>query len=479
MDWLSQVFDQELFRISRTPVTPVTLLFLGGAMLLATVYGQRARDFVAGLLSRLPGVGARDRNPAAPAPNAFGTFGGVFTPSILTILGVVMYLRLGWVVGNAGLGGALLIVGASHLITVATGLSISSVATNKTVGAGGAYYIISRSLGAPTGAAIGIPLFFGQALSVTFYIIGFTESLGMLIPGLPQTHISTLICITLTLVSLKSARLAIRTQYFVMAAIGISLLSFFGGRVAEPPAEILWWNPDGRPLTEVFAVFFPAVTGIMAGVGMSGDLKDPRTSLPRGTMLAIGVGSFEANTVMMGWQRKPEQRGPYLDMLRDLVQFDRSLLIVNYDGERKFGARRSIHIWWGGLQGNGGLMLLLAFLIKAHHQWRDADVCLMTVVSSEEEKKVAEAGIQRVLDNARVEARPRVILRGGRAIHQIMHDESGAADLAIIGLGLPRPEESPDPFFERMDRMLDGMPTTVLVHSARNFKGAPVLFDQE
>jgi hypothetical protein len=94
------------------------------------------------------------------AGGRFGFFGGVFTPSILTILGVIM--RFGWVVGNAGLGGALLIVVVSHLITASTGLSISSIATNRRVGTGGAHFIISRSLGAPSGAAIGIPLFLGK-----------------------------------------------------------------------------------------------------------------------------------------------------------------------------------------------------------------------------------------------------------------------------------------------------------------------------
>ena len=98
---------------------------------------------------------------ASPSQSArFGAFEGVFTPTLLTILGVIMYLRIGWVVGHAGLAGALIIVVISHLITVSTGLSVSSIATNRQVGAGGAYFMISRSLGAPAGAAIGLPLFF-------------------------------------------------------------------------------------------------------------------------------------------------------------------------------------------------------------------------------------------------------------------------------------------------------------------------------
>ena len=142
----------------------------------------------------------------------FGFFGGVFTPSVLTILGVVMYLRLGWVVGNAGLGGALIIIGISHLISIATGLSVASIATNRIVRAGGAYYMISRSLGAPAGAAIGIPLYIGQALSTTFYVVGFTEALNILVPAAEPRIVGTVILALLALLTLKSADMAIRIQ---------------------------------------------------------------------------------------------------------------------------------------------------------------------------------------------------------------------------------------------------------------------------
>jgi amino acid transporter len=256
---------------------------------------------------------ASSSEPSAPQPGdpnsltsdsatgKLSAFGGVFTPSILTILGVVMYLRFGWVLGNTGLAGALLIVGVSHLITLATGLSVASIATNRTVGAGGAYYIISRSLGAPAGAAIGIPLFFGQALSVSFYVIGFTESIQTFVPTINPVIIGSCVCAFLTLISLKSTALAIKTQYIVMAAIGLSLVAFFTGTGENPPAEIPWDAPEnGAPFAVVFAVFFPAVTGIMAGVGMSGDLKDPRRALPRGTLAAILVG-FVVYSVFPIW----------------------------------------------------------------------------------------------------------------------------------------------------------------------------------
>ena len=104
-----------------------------------------------------------------------GTFEGVFTPTILTIIGVIMYLRLGWVVGTVGLGAAIVIILLSHVATVTTGLALSSMTTNVRIGAGGFYSLISRSLGIEAGGAIGLPLYFSQAFSVALYIIGFTE----------------------------------------------------------------------------------------------------------------------------------------------------------------------------------------------------------------------------------------------------------------------------------------------------------------
>ena len=84
-------------------------------------------------------------------PVRFGTFTGVFTPTLLTILGVIMYVRMGWVVGNAGLMGSFLILGLAMAITTCTGLSLSSIATNTRIGGGGPYAIMNKSLGLEVG----------------------------------------------------------------------------------------------------------------------------------------------------------------------------------------------------------------------------------------------------------------------------------------------------------------------------------------
>ena len=246
--------------------------------------------------------------PTAPSSveqaTGLGTFGGVFTPSILTILGVIMYLRFGWVVGNAGLIGTLIIVTISTSITFLTALSVCAIATDKVVRAGGAYYMISRSLGIETGGAVGISLYFAQAVSVALYTIGFAESLvnakvnifGLSINlqdwGLNQTYVALIITILVGILAITSAELAIKAQYFIMAAIALSLLAFVFGSPL-PDVEPQWLAsppPTALPFWTVFAVFFPAVTGIMAGVNMSGDLKDPIKSLPTGTLAAVGAG---------------------------------------------------------------------------------------------------------------------------------------------------------------------------------------------
>jgi len=198
-------------------------------------------------------------------------FGGVFTPCTLTILGVIMFLRFGYVVGQAGIIYALAIIAVAKLITVLTTLSLSAIATNTEVKGGGAYFLISRSLGVEFGGAIGLVFF---------------------LAGLSTAVIAT-ICNTFVFVCVYiGAGWTIRLQYFILAALVASLISFYAGAVPAFDAGTFTANlssnfDEGVSVFMMFALFFPAVTGIMAGANMSGDLKDPARAIPSGTLWSI------------------------------------------------------------------------------------------------------------------------------------------------------------------------------------------------
>jgi amino acid transporter len=230
--------------------------------------------------------------------NQFSTFAGVFTPSILTILGVIMFLRAGYVVGEAGIINTIIILCVAEIISLLTAISMSAIATNTPVAGGGAYFLISRALGPQFGGAIGLALFLAQALSVPFYILGFTNSLVASFPSLSAwfVPIAVVTAAILFSVNLISSGLAIRVQYIVMTMLALAIVSFLGGALLLFDPELFQANLGSSYSNNkisfwmVFAIYFPAVTGILAGINMSGDLKDPARSLVRGTMAAIAVG---------------------------------------------------------------------------------------------------------------------------------------------------------------------------------------------
>ncbi|MDY0262572.1 hypothetical protein [Syntrophotalea acetylenica] len=235
---------------------------------------------------------AKTLAPEEKAAGKLGTFIGVFTPTILTILGVIMYLRFGWVVGHIGLWKALLIVLLANSITMVTALGFSAIATNTRVGTGGAYFMISRSLGPEIGGAIGIPLFFCQALSVTLYAYGLAESLRFAWPGAPLQATAFLVIVLVGALAFRGAGVALKMQAPILLLIALSLLALAGGVVAGGGApRALATEASGQySFWFVFAVFFPAVTGIMAGLSLSGDLANPRRAIPRGTVMATLTG---------------------------------------------------------------------------------------------------------------------------------------------------------------------------------------------
>jgi solute carrier family 12 sodium/potassium/chloride transporter 2 len=169
----------------------------------------------------------------------YNTFEGVFKPTLLTILGVIMYLRVGWVVGNGGLLGGGLVMLAAISITFSTGLSISSIATNTRLTAGGPYAMISKSLGMEIGGSVGVPLFLSQALAVAMYLFGFRAGWLTLFPDHPAILVDLVAFAVVFTVAYISAGLAFRIQYLVLVLIvnftGVGLCQF--GPVGEPAAH--------------------------------------------------------------------------------------------------------------------------------------------------------------------------------------------------------------------------------------------------
>ena len=732
----------------------------------------------------------------ASGKKGFGTFGGVYTPSILTILGVIMYLRFGWVVGNVGLAATLAIVTLATSITLLTSLSVSAIATDRVVRGGGAYYMISRSFGIETGGAVGIPLYLAQALSVALYTIGFAESVVGAFPQLEplQSLVALVTTLGVATLAIVSARTAIRAQYFIMAAIALSLVCFALGCLFTPPLSsalplgLFGAPPSGsESFWRVFAVFFPAVTGIMAGVGMSGDLKDPSRSIPQGTLAAVGtgyaiymvlpvllslrvdaetlienslvmkqlavwgpavllgvwgatlssalgsilgaprvlqalardgilprsmsrlgkgtgpndeprfatlvtlglsvaavavgelnaiapvlsmfflttylvlnaaaaiegflaspsyrptfrvhwllslagaigclavmflidpistivaaaivlgiyiwlerrelksawgdvrqgiwmallregllrleetkpepknwrpnllvlsgtptkrwplvdlairlthnrglvtiasvlrtrnpakqgemeqriraylekrgvqclvrvvcapdpfagaeqlvevygLGSLVPNTVLIGDSEDPERRDRYCQTIANLHDSKRNLVILRDDRERGFGERKRIDIWWGGLQANGSLMLILAYLLKTSRDWRSAKVYVKLVVASEAAAQSARENLTELIDQLRIGALPQVLISGGRSFPEILHESSQDADLVFLGMASPRVKgtDSYTQYYEKMQRLATGLPSTVFVMAAPDFAFEEVLKD--
>ena len=239
---------------------------------------------------QLPNLFKKIKSNSNQKPKKFGTFAGVFTPDVLTILGVIMYLRMGWVVGNAGFLGALLIIVLAKSITLFHRLvNVLHYHQHQDRGWWRILHYLQVAGTGSRGGSIGIPLYISQTLSAALYIIGFTASWQLIFPSHNYYLVATVAAILLLTASYISAHFAMKIQFFILAIIGFSLVSFFLTK-SEPVSHfVLVGDFTDAGFWMVFAIFFPAVTGIMAGANMSGDLKDPKKSIPLGTITSIIV----------------------------------------------------------------------------------------------------------------------------------------------------------------------------------------------
>ena len=265
--------------------------------------------------------GPEPRPGPAPAGHGFGT-APVFLASISTILGAILFLRFGYAVSHVGLLGTLLIIAIAHLVTIPTVLAVSEIATNRRVAGGGAYYIISRSFGTRIGGVIGIALYLSQAISVAFYLVAFAEAFrpayawiesawGLAVD--PRFVSVPAAAVLLAVVFLKGADLGVRVLWVVCVILAGSIAAFLLGSAPEAirpeTFSLTARNSNPHSFAVVFAIIFPAFTGMIAGLGLSGDLKNPHRSIPLGTIAAtlVGMAIYVVVAIKLAVSVNPEE----------------------------------------------------------------------------------------------------------------------------------------------------------------------------
>ena len=280
-----------------------------------------------------PGINSYDVEYQGKAPDAdqgdtdtkvnaanqlkFGWIIGVLVRCVLNIWGVMLFLRLSFIVGHAGVGYTLLIILLSSIVTMITTSSMSAICTNGQVKGGGAYYLISRSLGPEFGGAIGLIFSLANAVAVAMYVVGFSETVveimtanGQSIFGTGAVNDTRFIGAITLIVLLGITQLGMawesKAQLVLLVILLISIFNFLVGTFIPTSeyensfgyfgynTEILADNfgpefRNGHSFFSMFAIFFPAATGILAGCNISGDLKDAQTAIPKGTFLAIVI----------------------------------------------------------------------------------------------------------------------------------------------------------------------------------------------
>ncbi|XP_062565625.1 bumetanide-sensitive sodium-(potassium)-chloride cotransporter isoform X2 [Armigeres subalbatus] len=277
--------------------------------------------------------GDKDRNPEAnheddkPESHGHGIklgwIEGVLIPCLLNIWGVMLFLRLSWVVSQAGIIQTLIIIGISYLVCVITALSLSAICTNGQVKGGGIYYLISRSLGPEFGASVGIVFAFANSVQASLNTIGFCSSLNDLLKSFDTKIIDggvndvrivgTVAIIVMVIICAVGMEWEAKAQNFLIVTIVIAIFNFLIGVIVGPTddqqvargfmgfsSEVFQENlqsdyrfseNSAQNFFSVFAIFFPSVTGVQAGANICGDLKDPASAIPKGTLLALLISA--------------------------------------------------------------------------------------------------------------------------------------------------------------------------------------------
>ncbi|KAH6612597.1 amino acid permease-domain-containing protein [Boeremia exigua] len=293
---------------------------------------------------RVPSEVSKPRPGAFPRPvggtDKLGTFAGVFVPVTLNVLSILMFLRFGFILGQTGVVGMMGMLVAGYAINLLTTMSISAIATNGTVRGGGAYYLISRSLGPEFGGSIGIVFYLGLVFSTSLNAVGlidcsienFGSLTGSMSQWMPQSYWwkflwATLVLLACTLICLAGSGLFARCSNGLLVILLIAIVSIPVSAMVKDPyvddkhgivftgfsLDTLSDNMMPRftkgaagsvtkhreSFQDLFGILFPATGGILAGASMSGDLKHPSKAIPKGTLYGLGLTFILYTTVIL------------------------------------------------------------------------------------------------------------------------------------------------------------------------------------
>ncbi|XP_041361289.1 solute carrier family 12 member 8-like [Gigantopelta aegis] len=242
-------------------------------------------------------------------PILFGTWDGVFTSCLINILGVVIFLRMGWIVGNAGISLSILTVVIAVAIVLMVALSAVGVCERCRMESGGVYFLISHVLGGRIGGSIGVIYCFAQSVSCSLGVMGFGESIMELIgqsnPWIARA-IAVGVVLLLLVINVAGVKWVIRLQLILLLVLFLSCMDLVVGSFVhvDPENGVTGYSEfnflnnsgpnfiEGENFFSIFGLFFSTVTGILAGINMSGDLKDPFHNIPKGTLAALSFSTF-------------------------------------------------------------------------------------------------------------------------------------------------------------------------------------------
>ena len=162
---------------------------------------------------------------------------------------------------------------------------------------------------------------------------------------------------------------------------------------------------------------------------------------------SYGLGSVVPNTILLGDTEENSHHESYCDMISHFYQLKRNVIILQNDFKLDYVGHKQIDLWWGGLKGNGGLMMIIAHLIKTSPRWREINVCVKMVLPNEESAKGARENLRKIIDEMRISFQYKVIVSNNRSFWDIFAEES--KDSTMVMMGLKTPDENFSDYYKK------------------------------